>query len=238
MPDFTQQVTVDQRFNGPPGCGNGGYVCGLLAASLPGTVEVTLKEPIPLDKHLLRKSNAVTAAQLLDAERLLAEARVQQLRMDVPDPPDYQAACDAATRYIGFDHHSFPHCFVCGPDRVAGDGLQIFTGPVEGKEMVAAPWCPDSTLANADGLIRREFIWAALDCPGAFAHFIHASPKPVVLGRFHARVEQDLLPGERCVVTGWPLGRHERKLFSGTAVFNEKGDLCAVAQAVWIALKG
>lgn len=32
----TQSVTIAPRFNGPPGSGNGGYVCGLMAERIGG----------------------------------------------------------------------------------------------------------------------------------------------------------------------------------------------------------
>jgi hypothetical protein len=43
-------LTVDPRFNGPPGSANGGYLAGLLAARVPeatDAVVVTLRKPRP-----------------------------------------------------------------------------------------------------------------------------------------------------------------------------------------------
>jgi len=40
--------------------------------------------------------------------------------------------------------------------------------------------------------------------------------------------------GERCVVTGWPLGEEGRKLYAGTALYGEDGRLLACARATWI----
>ena len=36
--------------------------------------------------------------------------------------------------------------------------------------------------------------------------------------------------GEPCVVAAWPLGEDGRKLFAGTALFAEDGELLALAQ--------
>ena len=44
--------TIDPRFNGPPGSGNGGYTCGLVAGLLGGPAEVTLRLPPPLGTPL------------------------------------------------------------------------------------------------------------------------------------------------------------------------------------------
>jgi len=41
--------------------------------------------------------------------------------------------------------------------------------------------------------------------------------------------------GERCVVVSWPLGEDGRKLYAGTALFAENGEVLALARQVWIA---
>ena len=41
--------------------------------------------------------------------------------------------------------------------------------------------------------------------------------------------------GERCVVVSWPLGEDGRKLYAGTALYAEDGELLAVARQTWIA---
>jgi hypothetical protein len=42
-------LTIPSRFNGPAGIGNGGYVCGRIAAYVDGPATVTLRRPPPLD---------------------------------------------------------------------------------------------------------------------------------------------------------------------------------------------
>ncbi len=78
-----------------------------------------------------------------------------------------------------------------------------------------------------------EFVWAALDCPGAYACGF-GERGVLVLGRLAARV--DALPhaGERCVVVAWPLGDEGRKAYAGTALYGEGGRLLGVARATWI----
>jgi hypothetical protein len=49
-----------------------------------------------------------------------------------------------------------------------------------------------------------------------------------------ARVLRVPEPGERCVVVSWPLGEDGRKLHAGTALFDEGGDVLALARQVWI----
>jgi hypothetical protein len=45
---MTQSLVIAPRFRGPPGTGNGGYVCGRIAAHLDGPAEITLRRPPPL----------------------------------------------------------------------------------------------------------------------------------------------------------------------------------------------
>ena len=102
---------------------------------------------------------------------------------------------------------------------------------------MAAPWTPHASLAGEDGEVRSEFVWAALDDAGAWALFRQPNEaSAVVLGRLAARLLAPVRTGERCVVIGWPLGEDGRKLYSGTALFSEQGDLRAVARATWITL--
>jgi hypothetical protein len=106
---------------------------------------------------------------------------------------------------------------------------------VDGRKVVAAPWTPGSALADEGGDVRREFVWAALDCPGAWSLFDGSGiDRAVVLGRLAARLLAPVRPGERCVIVGWPLGEDGRKLYAGTALFDEGGDLRALARATWI----
>src|SRR6185436_5361323 len=106
------------------------------------------------------------------------------------------------------------------------DGLRIFAGGDADDGIVAAPWVPDASLADADGRVRPEFLWAALDCPGYFA--IATPGETAVLGRMSA--------GETCVLVAWALGRSARKLHAGTALFGAGGQLRGRSAQTWIVL--
>ncbi len=231
---MSEQVTIDQRFRGPPESGNGGYVCGVVAGLVGGTVEVTLRRPPPLDRPLQVARLDGGGVSLRDGETVIAEGAPALVEIDVPEPVAPADAAAAARSYAGFQQHPFPTCFVCGPQCAESDGLRIFPGPVAGRDIVAAPWMPDASLADAKGTVRPEFVWAALDCPGWFAFFTELPERPVVLGRLAAKLNAPVRPGERCVVTGWPLGEEGRKLYSGTALFSADGELRAFAKATWI----
>jgi len=227
-------VTIDARFRGPPDSGNGGYVCGMVAAAAGEPVAVRLKRPPPLGVPLAF-DEADGVLRLMQGETIVAEARPAAVDLEVPPPPDHAEAVIASLGYIGFAQHPFPGCFVCGPKRLAGDGLRIFAGPLGDRSLVAAPWIPDGTLAGPDGAISPEFLWAALDCPGCFA--TPMAGRLALLGELAARIERPLRPGEPCVVTGWERHTEGRKHFAGTAIFGPDGDLVARAAATWIAMK-
>lgn len=229
-------MIIESTYCGPSTSGQGGYVCGLLGTFIQGTAEVTLRIPPPLNRHLEVNIISDDHVTLTDGDTLVAEAYKAVLEIDVPSPPAYAEAQTASKGYLGFKHHPFPRCFVCGPQRAIGDGMRIFPGPVAGGLMVAAPWIPDAALSDHLGQVRHEFIWAALDCPGAFAA-MKEIPKTIVLGKLAVVILKDIKADARCVVIGWNMAQEGRKYHVGTAVFSEIDGLCAKAKATWIELK-
>ena len=235
-------LVIDKRYSGPPNSSNGGYICGRLASYLPEkqVVTVTLWQPPPLERLLSVQLVSETKLTLHDSdEGFIAEAQTDKLELELPTPPSLQEAQLAAQRYSGFQQHPFPSCFVCGPQREVGDGLRIFAGSLEDNKaktkMVASPWLPDKSLLDGAGLIKSEFIWAALDCPGAFAAVnIAQAAWPILLGRFTVKVISRPQLGSEYVVMGWLLGQQGRKYQVATALLNLTGECIAMAQAVWI----
>jgi len=225
---------IERRYNGPPDSGNGGYVCGVVGEGIPGVASVRLMAPPPLDVPLGWASRGDTVV-LHDGDRDIAQGRPATLDLDVPAPPSLAEAEAAARAYRGFHDHVFPTCFVCGPDRVEGDGLRLFTGPVEGRDVVAAPWMPHASLAGEDGIVLERYVWAALDCPGAFS-FPQLEDGAVVLGELTAEMAAPVRAGEPHIAMAWYLGGEGRKHWAGSAVVTAEGDVCAKARATWIAV--
>ena len=230
------QRSIDPRFCGPPDSGNGGYVAGLLAKALGGSeVEVTLRAPPPLAVELELRTEGDDAS-LWDGETLIASAKRAAVMVEVPAPPSFGEAQAAEARFAGLRHHLFPGCFVCGPDRAAGEGLRIFAGPGAAGDAVSATWTPAADLADAEGGIALEYLWSALDCPGYFA--VREAAGLALLGRIGAIIHRRPAIGEQLIVSGWPIDRDGRKHRVGTALHDERGGLVAAAQATWISLKG
>ena len=228
-------VRIKRRFRGPPESGNGGYAAGLVAAALGGSnCTVTLKSPPPLDCDLVLKTDD-RSATLFDDESIVLTASREAVDIDVPPPPSLAEARDAEPRFIGHSNHIFPGCFVCGPERGLGDGMRIFPGQLHDQaRRVAATWTPDDTVADDEGFVRPEFIWAALDCPGYFAAATDAGM--ALLGRMSAVLHRKARAGEPLIITGWPIETEGRKHRVGTALHDSDGNLVAAATATWITL--
>lgn len=237
MTERVEALTIDSRFCGPPRSGNGGYVCGRVAAALGdrgGAVRVRLKAPPPIGVEL-RMETTGEGARLLDGEQLIAEASRTHLELPVPSAATLEEAELASRRYLGFEEHNFPTCFVCGPERRTGDGLRIFPGALERDPgILAATWTPDASLADATGQVRSEFLWAALDCPGAFTRYPLASGVALVLGELSVSQSRPLEAGADCSLIAWSLGDEGRRRHAGTALHRADGALVAFARAVWV----
>ena len=126
---------------------------------------------------------------------------------------------------------------VCGPDRAPGDGLRIFPGALGDKDLFACPWTPHRSLADANGTVRPECVWAALDCPTSAPNAKDGHGAPAVLGRLAARLDAPVRAGDPHVLVSWELGREGRKHSAGAVLFDSRGRALARSRALWIELK-
>ena len=231
-------IVIDRRFNGPKGSGNGGYVAGILAGHIDpeGVVEVTLRAPVPLDTPM-DLSPAGDGYRLTAGGRLICEARRAALTLDAPGAGDWaemERLAEGGGSAAGTDFHD---CLVCGRGRAPGDGLRVWGDRAAGGGRSLSRYLPHPVHAGDDGRIRPEFVWGALDCPGAWAAQDADDPRPALTGRMTARIFDRPRPGLRCMVVGWKAGGAGRKLISGTALYGEDGTLYAQGECVWIVLK-
>jgi len=232
MPSKT--ITIAPRFNGPPGSGNGGYVCGLMAREIPGASEATLRAPPPLGAPLTLTQRDDGTVTLHDGEALLGEARPATLDLAPPPAPSLAEAEAASRRYIGHHDHRYPTCFTCGTGRPTHDGLALFTGAVAGRDMVACTWTPSADLVDASGHVEPHFIHAALDCPTYWA-LPRAGEMAALLARLTASIDGPLPRlGDTLVVAAWPLACEGRKHRAAAALYTSAGAVIARAEALWI----
>jgi hypothetical protein len=229
---LTGTVSIPARFNGPPGSGNGGYACGLVAEQVGPAAAVRLSAPPPLDIPMDRVHDQDGTVRLVHGEVTVAEGRPGSPGEQAPAPPTWEEALEAQRGYAGRDprDHPFPTCFVCGPEREA-DGLCVFPGPAGEGGLLACPWTPADDLAE-DGLVDPLFVWAALDCPSGFACMPPGTL--TVLASMTAVIEGRVRPGADYVVTAWPIASEGRKHRAGAALYEREGHRVALAEALWI----
>jgi hypothetical protein len=231
------KIVVAQQFRGPPNSGNGGYVCGLMAARIDGVATAMLRAPPPLDTPLdLALEDGVV--RILDAAgTLVGEARPGEAAAlpSPPPPPSLAAATAAAAGFPGLHRPFHPVCFTCGDQLDDGFGLRVFAGQVEGMAdgVVAGPWVPHPNFADAEGLAPIEVVWAALDCPGSVA-WVVTEGGGGLLGTMTGQVLRRPAVGETTIVAAWPIEQSGRKRISGTALYSTAGDLMALSHQIWI----
>jgi hypothetical protein len=239
----SDHIVIDRRFCGPPDSGNGGYVCGLVAAHVDRSSEVALRLPPPLETPLRVARAGDRSVRVLAGDALVAEAmpRGDELGLDVPEPvgiAEAEAAGAGSHLRAHPEEHPFPTCFVCGPKRAPEDGLHVLVGPVAGRGVAATAWTPASDLAGADRAVRPEFVWAVLDCSGGVGSWL-ADPidgNPFVLGRMAVTINGPVRAVAPYAVVGWRAGHEGRKVTAGSAVFTAGGDLVGLGRATWIQL--
>ena len=115
----------------------------------------------------------------------------------------------------------FRECFVCGDREDGPTG-----GPVAGRE-------PPTRRRSRFPESSPELVWAAIDCPGAYA-VGDEGRGTIVLGRMTARVERVPAAGEPCVAAS---GRSARTAASSTPAPRSstgEGEVLALPRQAWI----
>ena len=230
----TERVSIAQRFNGPPSSGQGGYSCGLLGERFEGgNAAVSLRVPPPLERELERRREGERLA-LIDGETVVAEGEPARLELDLPDPVTLDQATAASANCPWIDHHPFPTCFGCGPERSQDEAIAILMGSLEARPgQFAATWTPLDDFAH-DGEVMPLFMWAALDCPTAAAM---PPGGPRVLARLTVALSRPARAGEPHTVVGWPIEHDGRKFRGGAAIHTTDGELCGYSEGLWIELR-
>jgi hypothetical protein len=228
-------LAIPARFNGPPDSGHGGYSAGLAASLVGGPAEVALRAPPPLETELAAERREDGSVALVDGDRVVLEARAATVGVDMPEPVSVEDAIAAedGSPFLD-DSHPFPTCFACGPRRAEGDGLRLFAGRVAGRELFAAAWTPAAEFASNASDVDPLFVWTALDCPSSAPAM---SGRTIVLASLAVEQRAPVSVGEPHVIGSWGIERDGRKCFSGVALWDAAGNVCAAGRALWIELK-
>jgi hypothetical protein len=88
-----ETLLIDPRRNGPRTSGNGGWVAGSLARRLGAPItSVALRAPVPLGVSLRLWFQPDGSAALDHDGTVVAEAAAATLELDIPAPPEVDAA--------------------------------------------------------------------------------------------------------------------------------------------------
>ena len=222
------------RFCSSPNTASGGYIAGLLGRLMDGPARVCLEQPVPVDHGLGIERLGDGGLALTDGAVTLAHASAATLQLEPPAPVTYADAEWAAERYLGFTEHATPGCFVCGPAREWGDGLAIYPGRSRAGAWSPRRGRPIPRSSTSTGLVRPEFVWAALDCPIGFALLEAFGRRKLALSQLTASLIRPLPVGARWIVMGWPFAAEGHTLLGASAIFSESGELHALASAVLV----
>lgn len=237
---MVETVVIPRRFNGPPTSGHGGYSAGVVGVLVGGPAEVTLRRPPPLDTPMaVERVDGRIAVR--DGDVLVMEA--QPTVVDVGAIPrvttdEAVAGRKWALEYIAREGHPFSTCFGCGPDREDGEALRLFAGLVPGRDVAAVAWTPDPSFADANGAVRPEILWSAIDCPsGAPIQLVEHDTRPVVvLGRLAVDIHHRVSAGKPHLLVSWLLGVDGRKFHTAVALTTLDGETLAVGRATWVSI--
>lgn len=220
-------MIIERRYNGPPDSGNGGWSAGMVASAIDGPAMVTLRLPPPLETPLTVHRDPASVRVVAPDGTLVAEATSDDVEPEPIAPIPFAVARELSAAYPGFTAHPFPTCFVCGPERLPGDGLRMFTGRLANGD-TATPWSTPEDVSEV-------MVWASLDCPGGWSVAIEA--RPYVLGRITTHVDAVPAAGDDCVVMGRRLSVDGRKANVATVLYGPDGTALAWSRATWIAIE-
>lgn len=239
---MARTLIVESRFQGPRLCGQGGYVAGLVSQGIEGAASVTLKAPTPVDVPLQLTDEGAGHFILWHDEKMIADALPAELAIQAPSPVSFEQARMSNYGFqswiarMGMAEHPVPYCFVCGCGKPVAHYENLLPGPTPDGNHVASHWVPTEAMADASGDIPRQIVWAVLDCPAGWGLLLNAPWAKRLTGRLTAQQFKPIYPLRHYVAMGWFINAAGRKVDGGSAIYDDEGQVCAVARATWIEL--
>jgi len=234
-------VRIPERFQGPPGQGQGGWTASRLARYADGPVTVRLAAPTPLDidLHVLRDGDGLLLVDpRSEPATVLMDAR--PWTPDVPDttPVSIAAAADARWRTgEGPFEHPAPRCFSCG---LQAESMGVHAGAL-GDGRVAVDWRPPAWAVDASGIVEPGVIWGALDCVAGWYVGADAAGPLAFTAQYAVDIPRPIDPGGAYAIVAWagdgPPDWEGRKRTAASAMFDECGNVVAKARSFWIAAR-
>ncbi|MEV6280220.1 hypothetical protein [Nocardia sp. NPDC051832] len=231
-------VSIPRYAHGYPEVAFGGYVAGVLAAHSedPTELRVDFRAPVPIEQPLTITATESGGRALTDADGLLlAETAKATVGIVVPAAPSWADAKAGTAAALESLERPRTDCYGCGVECEPGRGMRLFSSKVPGHDLIAGAWTPAPELGDADGNLSTEHVWSLLDCPGGWAAITMLGMQPgAVTAALTATQLQPVSVGVEYISYSWAADRDGRKYTVGVALATPGGDLCAVAEALWI----
>lgn len=236
MPNWPRMkgpVTIERRFQGVAGRGQGGYSAGLLAEHLSGQVSATFHAPIPLDAPLAIEPVG-SGWRLMDDQTLVLRAKPSDRPIRRPEPAGLEQARKARSRSPVRTFDVLPDCFSCG---TRAGSMELHAGPLDDRAEYATSWAPPDWSADGEGLVRPRFIWAALDCPAGWKAGTDGTGfRAAVTGEMWAQIHRPVPAEGTYAIVAWSDPWKGRMVQAGTALFDASGACLAESESMWIAV--
>ncbi|HEY5685354.1 MAG TPA: hypothetical protein VIY70_08290 [Acidimicrobiia bacterium] len=231
---MTGGISIDPRFQGISGIGQGGHFAGLLAERRRAGTRVWFRAPIPLGRRLNLDERGATLV-VRDGATEIALAENASVEADPPPFVSLAAAEKGRSWAVGRHLPRVEGCFSCG---MGPESLRIHAGRVD-EELYATPYTPPAWTAGPDGTVLDRFLWAPIDCAAGWRVSLDEPQRPAVTGWLTAEIATAVTPGTPLVVVataedGWT----GRKRMASSAVYTGDGTLVAKSESLWIALTG
>ncbi|MBL1074016.1 hypothetical protein JK358_06375 [Nocardia sp. 2] len=205
------------------------------AAGIPA-MRVDFRRAVSVGAPLLLQTTGDGRAVLADAGgMLLVEAAASSLAVTPRPAPSWDDAKTATEAALTSPKRVVTDCYGCGVLCEPGRGLRLFPWSTPDGTLMAAAWTPDAALADENGEVTTANVWSALDCPGGIAAWVFSK---MGQGAFTAALTatqvRPVLAGADYISHAWSIGQDGRKHTVGVALSTADGELCALAEALWI----
>lgn len=229
---MTGGISIDPRFQGISGIGQGGHFAGLLAERRRAPTRVWFRAPIPLGRNMSLDEREETLV-VRDGPTEIALAENAAVQTDPPPAVSLDEADQGRRWALRRRILRAEGCFSCG---MGPESFRVHAGRVRGG-LFATPYTPPPWTAGPEGTVSDRFLWAALDCAAGWTVSLDGPTTPAVTGWLAAEIATAVAPGTPLVVVaaaedGWT----GRKRMASSAAYTGDGTLVAKADSLWIAV--
>ncbi len=231
---MAETITIDRRYQGVTGRGQGGYAAGLLAQRISGPARVDFFNPIPLN-HPLEVRSSGERWELLNGDTLILRVRPHNGDLWAPAVATLEEAEAAMADSPVYRHRVVPDCYSCG---TVATSMGVHPGPLPGRDEFATIWTPPPWAADSQGLVLAQHVWAATDCPGGWKAGTTEKGgfRLAVTGQMSMSLIGPVVEGRTYAIVAWSGEWKGRRVKAATALFDEYGTCLASTASTWIAL--